>query len=205
MAYTLATRGQWDRPLRDRCRDDLAAEARRAALTAANAADLEELGIRLGFAAALRRNGDQYAGHVGRLMDAGQFRQIHINSLASIRHQAEDAEAKVSDWWAEHAPEPDDRAIDARTRAVLALGWLDAPADLPTIAAPSDGLGVPDEGLRFLGETKGRRHPDGSVRRPPLAMFVRDTDRSIWIRNAKGELRGYTGGPPCRVLATRAV
>jgi hypothetical protein len=199
----LATKGQWDTPLVDRVRDGLAAEGRRLALRDASAAELRELSTRLAFAGHMRENTDQYADHVANYSGSGVR---HYQSLACLKHQVEDAEAEVSAWWAERAPAPDEVAALAHVSRLLAEGLLRPPVDLPEVESPCDALAVP-EGYRFLGDTRGTKLPDGS-RGTPHAIFLRESDLTLWVRvragRHAGELQGYAGPPIAVVLGTRA-
>lgn len=199
----LATKGQWDTPLSGRVRDGLTAESRRLALRNASSAELNELATRLSYAAAIGGNTDQYADHVASYASAGV---LHYHSLACLKNQVEDAEAKVSAWWSERAPAPDAAAIASNTSRLLAEGLFEPPGELPEVDSPCDGLAAP-EGYRFLGDTRGRKLPDGS-RGTPHAMFLRESDLTLWVRvratRFAGQLQGYSGPPIAVVLGTRA-
>jgi hypothetical protein len=199
----LATKGQWDTPLVGRVRDGLAAHARAEAIRTASAADLQELGTRLSFAEILRRNGDRYASHVASVPT---LKPIHINGLASIRNQAEDAEAEVFNWWTERAPEPDPVTVADLAARLVDSGLFEPPADLPEVEGPCDGLAIA-AGYRFLGDTRGTKRPDTS-RGTPHAIFLRESDLTLWVRvralRFAGELQGYSGPPVAEVLGTRA-
>jgi hypothetical protein len=196
----------WDRPLQQRVRDSIISEQRHLALANATAEECRELGTRMSFASALQQNANRYAGHLSRL---GELKPINLNSLASIKAQAEDAQDEASAWFDSRVVEPSEEVVKATALRLVGEGLFEPRAEAPVVIEPSDQLSTPT-GYRFLGETKGRSIAEGRKHdRLPCAIFLRTSDLTLWVRcrngSHAGELQGYSGPKLAEVLAVKAV
>lgn len=198
----------WDRPRRDRVRDLLASRTERRAIEKAGGLPgplLAALQLDRNAESYYARNLPGYRELVGpeqwaRWMarpPAGPTPDTnHVAFYAALRRRADHALREAG-----AGSGPSEGEVGRVVSEALASGLFTAPPGLPEIDEPSDGLGTP-EGLRFLGETRGTKLPDGSRGRPcPLFLAP---DYSLWVRNKRGEIQGYSGLPVPEVLGTRA-